>query len=731
MDFLSKLPKILPFQNQQSSGEYYFALNIESERVAGLLWGLEGKSLEIISSVETPYTSEEQLIEAANLSLDEALADFLPEPSKILFGVPDNWLQDDNLKPEYLSHLKKLVKELDLSPMAYVSTTHAITHGLQKQQGVPVTAILVKVADPLEVTVIKAGKILGIKLQKRTANLPQDIEKALLTFADIEVLPSKILVYGEKNIEQYKDELTSFPWMAQLPFLHLPKIEEMDSDLALKAICFAGATELNPEAVFPNYSLQTLKTGPIEGNYTAKRRVAAPAIIQNVHNESLKDEDGIIEEYPNQVEDQRALINRPYENYAPSKLISDTKLATILAPISSFFAKLPLPKGKTQSSNNHFLKRKSFIIPLALVLLFLLGYIFLPKAKVTIFLDLRVLEKDSQVTADPTITTVDEQNNKIPGKVVEAQVSGSGKGSATGSKEVGEAAKGTVIVYNATTSPLTLKKGTSLANDKGLKFTLEDEVQVASKSASAADPPSRSAAVKATAATIGPDSNIPAATDLKVASYGKSEVVAKVDQAFSGGVSKKVTVVTADDQKKLLAQVLSDLRKKGKEEIQAKLEGDYKILEEALSDNVTRQSYSKNISDQASEFTLDLSVRFRGTAYKDGDLKSIVSKLVETNIPSDYQLDLSQTETQADVAKLEKDGKLIFLAKFKAKLMPKLDQNKIKKDLSAKTPEQAKDYLRGLQNVIGSDIELKPSFPGPLQRLPVLSKNITLDVTAK
>lgn len=730
MDLLNKLPKILPFQNRESLGEYYFGLNIESDKVTGLLWGMEGKRLEIINSAETPYSSEEQLIEAANLSLDETLADFQPEPEKILFGVPDNWLQDESLKPEYLSLLKKLVKELDLSPMAFVSTTHAITHGLQKQQGVPVTAILVKIADPLEVTVIKSGKILGTKIQKRTSNLPQDIERALLSFADIEVLPSKILVYGSQKIEQYKDELISFSWMAQLPFLHLPKIEELPTDLPLKAVCFAGATELNPDTVFPTYSLQVLKTSSVAEGYIAKRRESNTPVAdqsQNSHPDNLDE----VEEYPKQVEEQRALVNRPYENYLPPKLIASSKLVTILAPLSSFWKKLPLMQGLPKGSKSSSFKKRGFLIPIALVGLFLLGYIFLPQAKVTVFLDLRVLEKDSQVTADPTITSVDEANKKIPGKVVETQVSGSGKGAATGSKEVGEAAKGTVIVYNATTSSLSLKKGTTLANDKGLKFTLDDDVQIASKSASAADPPSRSAATKATAVAIGPDSNIPAATDLTVGGYSKSEVVAKVDQAFSGGVSKKVTVVTADDQKKLLAQVLADLRKKGKDEIQAKLEGDYKMLEEALSDNITKQSFSKNVNDQANEFTLDLGVRFRGTAYKDGDLKTIVSKLVETNIPDGYQLDLSQTETQADVAKLEKDGKLIFLAKFKAKLMPKLDQNKIKKDLVAKTPTQAKDYLRGIQNVIGSDIVLKPSLPGPLQRLPVLSKNISLEVTAK
>lgn len=64
--------------------------------------------------------------------------------------------------------------------------------------------------------------------------------------------------------------------------------------------------------------------------------------------------------------------------------------------------------------------------------------------------------------------------------------------------------------------------------------------------------------------------------------------------------------------------------------------------------------------------------------------------------------------------------------------MPKLDLEKIKKEITFKSPEQVAEQLRKIENVIGSNIELTPSIPlKPLQRTPILSKNITLEVTAK
>src|SRR5258708_2531639 len=169
----------------------------------------------------------------------------MPEPTKLLFGVPDSWLEEENIRPEYLKILKRTVKELVVEPMAYVSTTHAIAHILQKQQGVPLSAILVNVADPLVVTVLKGGKTIASTTQIRSKDLKQDVEKALAALTEVEVLPSRILAYGEAD-EAVKDELASHSWMEHLPFLHLPRVEALNPELTIQAIGFAGASELNP-----------------------------------------------------------------------------------------------------------------------------------------------------------------------------------------------------------------------------------------------------------------------------------------------------------------------------------------------------------------------------------------------------------------------------------------------------------------------------------------------------
>ncbi len=806
MSFLDKLPIDLPFlKNKSRKEEFYFALNIDKHQVEAAVWGIIGKRLEVMSSAVAPYHGgEEGLIESSNIALDEALADFQPEPTKVLFGVPEDWLQDDDLKPDHLKVLRRLVKELDITPLAYVSTTQAISHFVNKQQGVPLTAILVKPVDPLNVTIVKAGKIIGSKEVRRTANLPQDIEKALLSFTDVEVLPSKFLVYGTSEADKFKDEIQSFSWMAQLPFLHLPKIEFLKLDIPIQAVCLAGASELHPDILYtpknihsltPSEQHRRIRALPEEELESVHHpgRVGAAAIAAGT---SAKDlgfsaeaasghanlEDMDLDELGEEEGSEKAVVRRREEvevrdqeehghpghhlqphhrgeshhpserdsahprhhdgaGHLPASPIQKFQALIAATPLGIFIKKeaaLVEKEERVLERSSAFKKGRMFVLPIALILLILGLFIFLPKAKVTVFIDLRVLEKDSQVIADPGATAIDESRKIIPGKVVQTQEVGSMKGSASGKKKVGESAKGKIIVYNKTSSPKNLSSGTVLTGPNNLKFTLDSSVQVASQSATTgADfstiiKPGKTDPVSSSASEIGPEGNIAAGTEMSVAGFSSDQVVAKVDSAFSGGVSRDVTVVTSDDQKKLLASLTSDLKKKASEDVQGKLEPGFKVLEEGLSEEIVKRSYTKNVGDQASDFTLNLTVNYKGTAYSDTDLKSIVSKLVETNVPEGYELDLSKTETQADVSKLEKDGRIIFLAKFKAKLMPKIDQDKIKKEISGKTPQEAAERLRQVENVIGSNIELTPSIPIPaLQRLPFMANNITLDVTAK
>lgn len=713
----------MPFGKQEKVREYFFALNITHEKLTCALWTIQVNQLKILDTASSVYSSLADLTGLTDKLLDESLGIREIEPQKILFGVPSSWLSDETLKDEYLKVFRQLVKDLELTPMAYVENSHALVHFLERTDGIPPTAILVGFETRhLTVSVVRSGKLDGVKMVSRGENSGTDIEKALLTFAAVETLPSKILIYGsqKEGLEKLKSQLLSYPWMSKLSFLHLPKIEILQDDVEIKSICFAGASEIQSNVIFTEHVI----------NQAVKK---TPAIdVEDSAKEEKKEVDGNLGFMVGDISDkQQKEQEKQEEEFHTSEAELMVARQTRAIEIEDFEHELPAPKPAAKKFLPANFKGFALLaIPAGILLLILTAYLLLPKAEVKIFIEPKILEKDATVTADPNQKTVNEDARIIPAQIVDIEVSGSAKELATGKKQIGDPAKGTVVIYNKTYERKSLSKGTILTSSGGAGFTIDTSVNMASQSASESGITFGKASTTVTAQVVGADGNLPSGADLSVAGFTTVQVTAKAEGNFSGGTSKEATVVSSDDQQKLLASLASNLRQQAQQKLQEKLP-EKKILAEALSEDIVKKSFNKNINDQASEFSLNLTAKYKGIAFEDKDLKIIVSKLVITQVPDGFQLNLEDTETQADVSKVEKDGKLIFLAKFKAKLTPKIDTDSVRKRIKGKGVSEAAQILKGMENVLGSEIKISPKLPGLLQRLPMLSKNIKIEAGLK
>lgn len=758
MSFLDKLTAKLPFNKPSEQTEYFFAVSIGSSEVTSTVWGLYGKQIDILGQKTLSYSGTEDLIEKTHQALDDSLGALDLEPEKVLFGVPESWSMDDNLKEPYLKLLSKMLKEYDLSPMAYVTTTNSLSFLLQKQEGAPPTAILLGLGEFVEITLVKGGKILGTKSSKRTDILFEDIERVLQQFTEVEVLPSKILLYSTKagqNLSRLHGDLMSFPWMAKLSFLHFPKIEILADDILYQSVIFAGASELYPEIDLKhNFSLYQPVTPSFEERSSHVRgfhamnqevdKVEDLGFVKGDIRQKLEEQEDIISATPRKL---KKFLSREIDNLEdnlgtdnlifPNEVSRVNKSVTgifnpITAKLSSLFTKMNIPKNLS-FKNSIFGK----LLIAAIIIGVIVGlYVFLSKATVNILVEPKLLTKETQVVADPKVKQIDEANKIIPGTIVETSQTGTDKGVATGSKQIGDPAKGKVVIRNKTDAAINVAKGTTLTSGSGLKFTLDQSVSIASQSSTLTPDGQtttwgKSEPVGVTAVAIGPESNLTGGTEMNVGNYSKDQLISSVDSALSGGTSKTVTVVTADDQKTLQARLTDTLRQKAVTDLQAKSTNGQKVITDALAVVDGKYSFSKQVNDAASDFTLNATIRFRGTSYLDADLRTIVSKLVVTDIPANYQMSLQDAQTQAEVAKIEKDGRLVFNAKFVAKLLPNLNLDEIRNQIKGKSVSDADSKLKGIENVIGSEITLSPALPGPLGRLPLLDKNITITISPK
>ena len=589
---------------------------------------------------------------------------------------------------------------------------------------------------------------------ERGENAGADIEKALLTFTDVETLPSRILIYGHEALD-LKGHLLSFSWMSKLSFLHFPKIEVLNDDVEIKSVCLAGGSEIQSGVKFVEQPIQQTKveskpSHPIaaheekeaageDSGSVDKTEIPADRVGAFNEKEVVSGED-----FGFMAGDVSGQIKEEDEMKEDAVIPVEESLSEI--EDFEFQPQSPAPQRheamNASKEGSRIKKRIKFgsLVPKNLTaVLVLIGiisiialaggaYLILPKAEVKVFVEPKILEKDATVIADPNQKTINEEGKIIPGQIIETEVSGSAKDQASGKRKVGDPAKGTVVIINNTSGGQNFSAGTILTSASGIKFKLDN---TASVSATLLDSDSKSkVTAMVTALEIGADGNISSETNLTVGNFSSSQFVAKAQGNFSGGNSKEVAVVSDGDQKRLLASLASDLRKQAQQKLQEKLSGQ-KILEEALSETIVSKSYNKNINDTANEFSLNMKIRYKGTAFEDKDLRLIVSKLVDTQVPDGFMLDISGTETQADVSKLEKDGKLVFLAKFKAKMLPSIDTEKIKNQIKFKTPQEAENLIKGMNNVLGSEIKITPSLPKMLERIPYFSKNIQVEVGLK
>lgn len=390
----------------------------------------------------------------------------------------------------------------------------------------------------------------------------------------------------------------------------------------------------------------------------------------------------------------------------------------------NWFSKLPFLKGP-----------KWVYIVLGAVLLFIVvgatSFWLLPSAKVTLFTTAQFQEAEFPLTASETIQKADKEAGMIPLKVLESSQEDSIETQSTGSKTVGSKAKGRVKVVNRDTSnSKTFFKGSVITTTSGpnVSFTLDKSATLSAAPVGCeADCPQ--VGVDITAKVIGDSGNLKSGTVFKVGDADVNLVFAKNETNFSGGSSKKITIVSADDHKKSK----EDLLKKLEEAVKKKLETENPqivIPEGGFENEITSEVYSQKVGDEKSSFRLSMEVKFSAKSFSENDLKEILIDEISDNIPNDFVLDPDNVIVSSEVLRQEGTD-LNILGKIKAALLPAINEEEVKRNISGKDFGSVDGYLQSLNSVSGFEIKVMPSPFRIFGILPLLKNKIDIDIKAE
>ncbi len=680
--------------------DLYWAVVFEPGWIQAGIWEIAENKAEVISvSPVTPWETDSEIVGASDAALSSAiqlLPEGVKEPSKTVFGVPPSWVDRGQIKEEYLNKIKKICTELSLEPSGFVVLSEAITHLLKVEEGSPVNAIVAGFGkDFLELSVFKLGSLVGTTQVARSVSFFDDTIEGLSRFSLAEGLPSRIVIYDGKEgeLEEIKDVLIASNWenVDKVKFLHTPKIEILSPEKKVTAVALAGAAEIagvvrlsgdHQNVITPQPSLSPEELGFVVGEDIAS--------ISST-----------------QVEKLPPVVQKPVYKV---KILDSMK-----KKISSF--RIPKFGGK-----------KNFTIAGstmgAFVVLFLLFWLFYPKANVKIYVSPKRFEEKVETTILRDLGSTDIGSKVIAGKIASVDVSGEKTKSTTGTKKIGDKAKGSVNIQNGTGAILKLPEGTLIAAANNLKFNL-----VNSASISAARSPSipGTHVVEVVASDIGAEYNLAKNEVFSVRDYSKSEVDAFSVSDFTGGSSRDISAVSLDDTNSLLESLTLELSAKARKDLLGSIPFDQFLIEDSFMATASSKIFSNKVGDEASNLKLSLDLKSSALYVSKKDLIDLSQIVLGGSVPPGFSLDLNNFNFSFDRIK-DLSSAALFNLTIKADFLPKEDLVSLTKAVSGKSALAVEERLSRIPGFIRAEINIKPKLPWIFGYLPKLSKNISTEI---
>lgn len=462
---------------------------------------------------------------------------------------------------------------------------------------------------------------------------------------------------------------------------------------------------------------------PVAKNLQSKPELAPISAVEVDDGEDIIDGNELpIGEHAGMMKEDEAV-----EAIATAPAISSASLAPPPKPGE------PVRKAKAKSgikvpNFNTFRKKMILGIGVGVLLIAFLVWaiVFAPHATVVV----KAKTNDSSVNTDVTALETAKTNqtkNTLKAVVVKESEEKSVDFTATGSKNVGEKAKGTVELSQQSQSETTVPAGTRLSTDDGLVFVTNSSVTVpASTIGGGGCFPTAcpgEASVGVTAAEGGAKYN--AATGSM--SGAPSGVSAALDGPTSGGTDKIAKVVTAGDIQKAKEKLVEQESDSMKDQLKAGFKDEVRVIDQSFTVDYTSVESTPAVGQQAESGggSLTATVTYKLYAVEVGELEKYLDAYLKDELKD--RKDQRVYDDGAKDAKFQEVDQVKGGAKFTliatAKIGPKLDEDEIKQEARGRKFGDIQSSIQGIQGVEDVDVKFSvfwmDTVPDDLKKITV------------
>jgi hypothetical protein len=394
--------------------------------------------------------------------------------------------------------------------------------------------------------------------------------------------------------------------------------------------------------------------------------------------------------------------------------------------LENSFSKKNIPVEENGEKDKGILPRFPYLkvfAGISVFLLFLLaaGFVYLPRAKATILMN----TEKKQVTIDfsgKKDVALDTERAIIPTKIIEAIKESTKTFPATGKRNVGTKATGTILISNMSGKDVNWVSGTrfSPTSNTALVFKAINPVIVRTY-----DPP---ITVEVEAAEPGDQYNGFGGQSFTLTGGGlDSKTTIVCVEGITGGTNKEVSYVTEGDLNSAKTSVTNDAFDEATTEFNKQVE-DLKVLEDSKKKEEISFSSNPVLNTVATEFSYTVKVSIKAIAFSVNDVSSLVEADVERQLGFAKEV-IDSGSDDATVSVVSSDlatGDISATVSSIALVSNRLDQEKIKADITGLGANAAETYLKGFEGVSSVEFNFWPSF---IKIFPRMANHIYLTVS--
>lgn len=364
------------------------------------------------------------------------------------------------------------------------------------------------------------------------------------------------------------------------------------------------------------------------------------------------------------------------------------------------------------------------------ILLLIVGLNFyFTRATVTLFAKGAQVNSSFDFTADPSARQSDIGSATLAATELSLNKTLNASVQATGTKDLGTKASGTITVYNEYDSnDQALVAGTRFVTSDGKVFRSTADATVPGGSVSGGKIVAGKTTVSVQADQNGDQYNVgPTRYSIPGLSAAQQSGIYGQGQQMQGGSSKTAKVITqADIDRAQQAAVEAD-KAEAQKDLKDKAGKSQVVLEPSLQQKVTKSNPSPAAGSEASSGTVAISVEYTQLAVKQSELSELAKSKEQEQIGQDKEIydDGSGNLQLKTMGAATGSGAQKFRANATAFAGTKIDKDALVKDIKGKKIGEATEIAQRLQDVEKAEIKVTPTWA---TSLPLMTSHIKVEV---